>query len=337
MTPTTITLFNNKGGVGKTSLLYHLAWMYRELGWSVLAADLDPQSNLTAAFLAEERLEDVWPPDDDHAATIFGAVEPLMKGVGDIRPAHVEQVDERLHLIAGDLALSTFEDELSTQWPACLDGKERAFRVASAFSRILQAAAARIAADIILVDVGPNLGALNRSALIMTDHVVLPLAPDLFSLQGLRNLGPTLRQWRHQWRERVERKPPGVDLPLPAGRMAPAGYVVLMHAVRLDRPVRAYERWIARIPGEYRASVLGEKPANGEVPNLAQDPHCLDLVKHYRSLMPMSQEAGKPIFLLKPADGAIGGHGAAVVAAYRDFERLARRVARQTGCDGPAG
>ena len=51
-------------------------------------------------------------------------------------------------------------------------------------------------ADLILVDLGPNLGALNRAGLIASDFVVIPLSPDLYSLQGLRNLGPTLRRWR---------------------------------------------------------------------------------------------------------------------------------------------
>ncbi len=60
MNPPVIAFFNNKGGVGKTSLVYHLAWMYHDLGLRVLVADFDPQANLTAAFLAEERLEEIW-------------------------------------------------------------------------------------------------------------------------------------------------------------------------------------------------------------------------------------------------------------------------------------
>ncbi len=43
-----IAFFNNKGGVGKTTLVYHLAWMFAEMKLSVVAADLDPQSNLTS-------------------------------------------------------------------------------------------------------------------------------------------------------------------------------------------------------------------------------------------------------------------------------------------------
>ena len=56
----TVAFFNNKGGVGKTTLVYHLAWMYQELGVGVVALDLDPQANLTTAFLSEERLEQLW-------------------------------------------------------------------------------------------------------------------------------------------------------------------------------------------------------------------------------------------------------------------------------------
>lgn len=71
MTVPVVAFFNNKGGVGKTSLVYHLAWMYADLGLRVIAADLDPQANLTSAFLDEGRLEQLW-PDGPHTNTIFG-------------------------------------------------------------------------------------------------------------------------------------------------------------------------------------------------------------------------------------------------------------------------
>jgi chromosome partitioning protein len=60
--PPIVAFFNNKGGVGKTSLACHLAWMFAERGHRVPAADLDPQANLSAAFLEDfaklaERIE----------------------------------------------------------------------------------------------------------------------------------------------------------------------------------------------------------------------------------------------------------------------------------------
>jgi len=318
-----IAFFNNKGGVGKTSLVYHLAWMFADLGSRVLAADLDPQANLTAAFLDEDQLEslweDLWEGVQDRSNTIYGAIRPLVRGTGDIARPELQTVDDGLALLAGDLTLSAFEDELSTQWLTSLSGNERAFRVLSALWRVMQQAGKDFNADLILADLGPNLGAINRVGLISADYVVIPLSPDLFSLQGLRNLGPTRRKWREEWIDRLKRKPQ-MDLELPRGDMQPLGYVVLQHGVRLDRPVKAYDKWISRIPGEYRTSVLGEK--DDHIP-ISQDPYKLALLKHYRSLMPMAREARKPMFHLKPADGAIGAHLQSAHEAYNDFRALA--------------
>ena len=306
-----ISFFNNKGGVGKTTLVYHLAWMFAEMKLSVVAADLDPQSNLTSMFLDEDRLEQLW-PKERHELTIRGVVDPIMRGLGDIQKPHLEMVDQRLGLLVGDLGLSGFEDKLSEAWPKCHNRDEAAFRTTTALYRAVLKAAEQIDADLVLADVGPNLGAINRSALIASDHVVVPLAPDLFSLQGLRNLGPQLSEWRSTWQE-LKGKNPDSELPMPKGHMKPAGYVVMQHAVRADRPVKAYARWIDRIPAEYRES-------------LGDEPQCLASLKHYRSLMPMAQEARKPMFRLKPADGAIGAHVQAVRDCFLEFEALALQI-----------
>lgn len=321
----TIAFFNNKGGVGKTSLIYHLAWMYADLGLQVIAADLDPQANLTAMFLDEERLEALW-PDGPHRETVFGALQPLLDGYGDIAEPHVEPIQTNIGLLVGDLALALSEDDLNAQWPRAMGEEARAFRVLSAFWRIIERAAHQREASLVLIDVGPNLGAINRAALLAAHHVVIPLVPDLYSLQGLKNLGPTLRRWRVGWLERRSRNPVA-ELSIPAGDMAPAGYMVMQHVVRLDRPVKAYDRWMARIPEVYHEAVLDEVV----LPGLAveDDPHCVAALRHYRSLMPLAQEARKPMFFLKPADGALGGHAAAVQDCYRDFHALARRIAER--------
>jgi chromosome partitioning protein len=332
-----IAFFNNKGGVGKTSLVYHVAWMMADKGLRVIAADLDPQANLTANFLDEDQLETLWPNGDSSATTrrtVFGSIAPLIRGTGDIADAPVVEIEDRLSLVPGDLALSGFEDDLSQEWPGCVDGKERSFRVLSAFWRLLTGAAHQTGAQVVLVDIGPNLGAINRAALIASDHVVIPLGPDLFSVQGLQNLGPTVRRWRVEWAERLP-KNPDPSLALPTGAMVPMGYVLLGHGVRLGRPVKAYQRWMGRIPEVYRASVLG---VDEQAPRVDDDPHCLGQLKHYHSLMPLSYEARKPVFALKPADGAFGGHQAAVAGARRDFSELTDRILSEVGLtEIPAG
>ena len=333
---TTIAFFNNKGGVGKTTLGYHLSWMYADLGASVVVADLDPQANLTAMFLSEDRLEELW-PDGDHPHSILGSISPIMRGLGDISTPHVEQVNDNLGLIVGDLGLSRFEARLSSAWPGCLDGDEAAYRTESAFYRTILKAAEMREADVVLIDVGPNLGAINRAAIIAANFVVFPLAPDLFSLQGLRNLGPTLREWRKEWKDRTDRWRDGSSLSLPSADITPAGYIVMQHAVRAGRPVQAYQKWLHRIPEVYRAEILGDVNA-GAVPGADgadgaddADVNCLATLKHYRSLMPMAQEARKPIFHLKAADGALGGHIYAVQECYDDFMRLSFAIADKCG------
>lgn len=319
-----IAFFNNKGGVGKTSLVYHCAFMFANLGLRVLAVDLDPQSNLSIMALDESRLEALW-PDDDHPLTMYGALAPLFDGTGDVRPVHIESLSNHLGLLVGDLALSRIEDDLSTEWPRCHEGRERAFRVTTAFWRVIDEAAKRYQAAVVLLDVGPNLGAINRSALVASSHVVMPVAPDLFSLQGLKNLGPTLRTWRRTWAAALPQAPGSLGA-MPRGDMSPVGYVLMQHAERLGRPTMAYAKWQTRLPVAYRVSVLNEK----EDPS-SNNHNQIQRIKHYRSLMPMAMEARKPMFSLSNADGAIGAHQANVQQCHDDFHALVKAIADRTG------
>lgn len=334
-----ITFFNNKGGVGKTSLVYHLAWMLSDMGYKVLACDLDPQANLTAAFLNEEQLADLWNIEAQgctkQGSTIMQCLQPLMK-VGDLLTPNLTSVDESLNLIPGDLALAGVEDALSAEWPNSLgsDNLFRPFRILTGFSSIMQKGAEEMGADIILADVGPNLGAINRSALIATDYIIVPLGADLFSLQGLRNLGPTLKRWQKDWKKRRENWSPP-DFPLPSGRMEPIGYVVQQHGVRLGRPIIAYDKWVNRMPAAYARNLL--KREVGPYPDSPTEDkeNALATLKHYRSLVPMAQEARKPVFHLKVADGAFGGHVGAVTSARDDFKVLATKIINKIGLGKP--
>lgn len=327
-----LTFFNNKGGVGKTSLVYHLAWMFSSLGKRVVVADLDPQANLTAAFLDEDVIEGIW-QGQKPGSSIHQCVKPLA-GVGDIASPILQKIAPDLHLLPGDVALSSFEDQLSESWSKSNGDSNlyRPLRIETAFWQVMQKAGEQVKADLILADIGPNLGAINRSVLLATDYVAIPLGADLFSLQGLSNLGPTLRNWRRSWEKRVENWRDSAELQdypdfrLPQGKMQPIGYLCQQYMVRLDRPVKAYDKWVNRIPGVYRKDVLGE-PEETLTPS--HDPHCLATIKHYRSLIPMGQEHRKPVFNLTSADGAIGSHASAVSGAKADFKSLALKIAER--------
>jgi cellulose biosynthesis protein BcsQ len=331
MTPPILTFFNNKGGVGKTTLVYHIAWAFSLLEKRVVIVDVDPQANLTAAFLEEDEIERLW-TGNNVGSTIYQCVKPLT-GVGDIAQPHLQRISPYLFLVSGDASLSGFEETLSNEWPISLGTNNlyRPMRILSSFWQVMMLAAEQIQADVIIADIGPNLGAINRSVLIATDYVAIPLGADLFSLQGLKNLGPTLSNWKKNWAKRLDNwkdSQEACEYPtfmLPRSAMQPIGYLCQQYGVRLNRPVIAYDQWVNRIPGEYRRSVLNEQDTQDTIPN--NDPHCLATIKHYRSLIPMAQEHRKPIFQLTSADGAIGGHASAVQLAEKDFISLAKTIA----------
>ena len=195
-----IAFFNNKGGVGKTTLVYHLAWMMSELRKTVVVVDLDPQANLSSMFLSNatlaNRIED--------KKSIMQALQPIISGTGDVQMPYIESMDQYLHLIIGDLSLATYEDSLSESWSQTLTGSEKHFRNMSSFYRIIKMAADEKEADYVFVDIGPNLGAINRAALISADTLIIPVAADLFSIQGMTNLGNSLKKWRKDWKKRLD-------------------------------------------------------------------------------------------------------------------------------------
>ena len=109
--------------------------------------------------------------------------------------------------------------------------------------------------------------------------------------------------------------------------MNPVGYVVMQHVERKSRPVKAYQRWVSKIPGIYESHVLRQI---SQLRNNDDEENRIGFIKNYQSLMPLAEDARKPVFKLTPADGAIGAHTAAVSRCYSDFEALTREILRRT-------
>jgi cellulose biosynthesis protein BcsQ len=241
-------------------------------------------------FLEESEIEELW-RDENHRDTILGSLYPLIGSQGDIREANAIKIERGLDLIAGDSGLSSFEDLSSEAWSKCLDSNAAVagdgFRVVTAFHRVIARSAENRDADLVLIDVGPNIGAMNRAALIAADFVVIPIEADLFSVQSLGNLGTTLRGWRIGWETRRRGRMP-LGLLMPSGQMKPLGYVLLNPSVRENQPVKSYLKWAKRIPGIYAKDVLGEER---DPTSIDDDPNQLAMLKHFKSLMPMAQDA----------------------------------------------
>ena len=306
---TCIAVFSNVAGIGKTNLVYHLGHMLADMGQRVLLVDCDPQATLTSLCLSEERIEALWQGDVDRRTTIAGFID---------EPLHLEALRPNLALVPGDAAFAAHEDELAIAW-AEAEQEDPSETTTSFLSLGIIWAARSDASDIVLLDLGPSLGAINRAIIGAADFLLTPLAPSLQSMAGLQALGPTLRDWRKQWQTIQAKRP---DL-FPRLILQPLGYVVTQTGMRLTHPVPSYARWLARIPGAYRQTFYrGEGHPSGP----ASDPECLGVLHHQPGLMPLALDARKPMFDLRPADGAIGSHMDSVRRCREDYERLTAQI-----------
>lgn len=322
-----IVLFNNKGGVGKTTFNFHLGHALASVGKKILFVDLDPQCNLTTYICSETEILELWHSN----RSIYHAIEPLIKGVGDFKPIlpHTTN-DTNISLLAGDIRLSIFEELLSKSWLESLSGDERGVRITSAIFRLIQNLSNANKYDYVLMDVGPNLGSLNRAVLLSCDYFFVPLVPDMFSLRGLENIGTTFSTWYNEWNDVKDRFMKKQDSTLSIQNGVPifAGYINLQFNIYRQRATKAWQEWVDKIDPtiiDKLVNIFNELNSD-MVLNLNNSSHKLGDFKNYHSLIPMSQTARKPVFNLTYDDGVIGTHQQTVASCKSDFENLANKI-----------
>lgn len=323
-----IALFNNKGGVGKTTLAFNIAHMAARLGLRTVVLDYDPQCNVTSVFLDEDRLGEAWTADPSEGRTVAACIDLVRRGKGDVLRPSLEYITENLWLLPGHLSLSRFEQTLANEWSRTMAvDNERALDVVTALATLAGLATDKVDAHLAVIDVGPSLGALNRAALLACDGVIVPLAPDRFSLQGLENVGRTLSEWRDDWSFVRQRQRDESDrAALPSHEFTPIGYVIQQYLVRAGGVTGAYARWMKQIPRVYH-DVMGVPPRVVGDMEPSTDRECIHLLKHYASLVPLAQAARKPLFDLKAADGISGSLYKTVAASAAEFEEIVRAIA----------
>lgn len=220
--PDIITVFNNKGGVGKTTLTFHLAHALGELGKRVLLVDLDPQCNLTIFSLPMEAIHDMWLPEDDFIEDFFATKQKIEDSqfntlLNEVRSIHFTlkptedgtaelpflpppaNIGENVDLIPGRLTLHLYEAKVGERWSGIYQGDPLAIRTGTRVRALAYDYASKYGYEIVILDTSPSLGALNRNLLSLADGFIIPCSPDLFSVYGIRNIGSALRTWRKQF------------------------------------------------------------------------------------------------------------------------------------------
>lgn len=219
-----VSLFNNKGGVGKTTLAFHLSWILSEMGKKVLMIDLDPQCNLTICGISEENLEVIWNDEDPFIDDFENAKKSIDEDAfkkinGNHRSIHYilktteDGIDDSqivdlppaimlnpmLGLIPGRLTINTYENAISRRWSDVYQGDPLAIRTITRIRAVAETYAERDGYDYVLIDTSPSLGALNKVIISTVDGFIIPCLPDMFSTYGIRNIGSSLKQWKNEF------------------------------------------------------------------------------------------------------------------------------------------
>ena len=310
----TVAFFNNKGGVGKTTLACNYASFVANKGKRVAIVDCDPQGNASQLLLSDEQWLRLYDAESvDNTRTIYGIFRNILQGDSEIQENISLTSSERFNvdLLAGDSRLALVEDEISSSWGDFAGGKQFGGR-RTLWARGLARYLERQGYDYIVFDVSPSLGALNRSILLGVDAFVTPLGTDLFSLHSIRNICDWLNTINEGYADAYDltkKKVKGDDLHsdiLSPGVVAPrwGGFTTQQYLKTSSggKPIEAYERFKLRI-----VEAAKSLKSHG-VDNILHDFSCAQLgdIPNMFSMPNLAHEAHAPIFSLKSRDGLTG-------------------------------
>ncbi len=323
-----IAVFNNKGGVGKTTLLCNLAaYLARYHSKKILVIDADPQCNATQSMFTDSEIDSLY--DNAKTFTIYSVLHPLSLGKGYSESVHPAwRSDFGCDVIIGDPRLSLKEDLLARDWSSAISGEIRGLRTTFVFSELL---ARCTDYDFVLFDMGPSLGSINRACLLSCDYFISPMSIDIFSLRAIENIRISIENWRKSLSIGIQNIDDQADFPDNARTEMSikfAGYVTQQYTAKTTgkgekRAVNAYERIMRKIPKTIKDNFVEHLQPNERAVGYA-----LGSVPNLHSLIPMAQFARKPIFELKAKDGVVGAHFGKVQEAKKLFGQIAQNLLR---------
>lgn len=322
-----VTFFNNKGGVGKTTLGVNIsAYFALEMKQRILVLDGDPQANTTQMIVSEDEWDLLY-GENKEVFTLQDYLTPITQGDSDIDVKIIKPYSAGMNrfgvdLIPGDPRISIIEDILSDAWNKCISGSIEGFRKSNWLRSIKDYY--NESYDVLFIDVGPSLGALNRSILLNSDYIITPMGSDIFSLMAIKNISTWVTSWKADYENGISlmhRK--GIPFNSFSLNMnvqkstSLIGYSVQQYITKtiknVRRPIKSYEAIINQIPKvmEENLKELIPENINNELLNLGDIPY-------FYSLVPLAQSNNTPIFELKSSDGVSGlqyGH----VTQYKEI------------------
>lgn len=289
-----VCFFNNKGGVGKTTLVANLAaQLALNCNQRILVVDADPQCNLTQYVLSDDDFDATYSALSP-IGTIYDVIHPLSIGKGYSRDLPVRSAPKfGFDVIVGDPRLALKEDLLAQDWRDAKAGGIRGLKTTFLFSNLVERTANNY--DFIFFDMGPSLGAINRSILLSADYFIVPMSIDIFSLWAIRNIGQALTIWRNELANGLKLAEDPAELPKQKSHgenLRFLGYVTQQHKEKkekeVSRVVEAYNTIKKKLPQAVSEGLRGYYPASGFNAHLGD-------IKHLASLAPKSQTLHTPM------------------------------------------
>lgn len=176
----TISIFNQKGGVGKTTSVVNLAVSLSKLNKKVLVIDFDPQANTTTGLGFDKN-------------ELEKSIYKMFYDEGDNYKDYILKSEEGPYLIASENSLSGLEVELVS-----LDEEERLRMLSQIIEELKKDF------DIILIDCPPSLGLLSLNALVASDSIIIPIQTEYYALEGVSELLKTYQTIKESIKEDLE-------------------------------------------------------------------------------------------------------------------------------------
>lgn len=323
-----LTFFNNKGGVGKTTLAFNTAVELANKGYKTVLIDLDPQCNLTRLALGEEYYENTL--FSHISKTIYDVLDGVINGGGDINlAAQFEQVkaaEKNLYLLRGDIKLSDYEELLSTAFNSAAAGQQNGYFITSAIDRFMRAKGMADEVDVFVIDTSPTMGRLNRVILLGADYFAVPMNPDAFSLQGIENLGLKLEEWKSNWRDTGKALAGSIESKFVLdGEALFIGYILNSYNVYSEKPIKDHQQWIDKIPESVKTYLSEKHCRNGLVAASYSEP--LHNIQDYGMIPALCHKDGKAIFDIDPSKLKQGTYDN-LSKAKQEFDELSDNILR---------
>ncbi|MBB6096186.1 cellulose biosynthesis protein BcsQ [Povalibacter uvarum] len=323
-----IAVFNNKGGVGKTTFLCNLASsLARHQKKRVLVVDADPQCNATQYMFDDLTIDKIYEQND---FTLLDVVKPLAQGKGFVQQLRVRHSEAfEVDVIPGDPGMSLEEDRLATDWVQATGGDIRGLRTTFLFSQLLSQCGEY---DFVFFDMGPSLGSINRAVLVAVDYFVTPMSTDIFSVRAIDNISLSLSSWRKKLERALEDVADSLeDLEIddPRWRLQFLGYITQQYTAKTvgeeKRPVKAFDKIAKKIPVRIEKQLIAHFTSR----DLPTSKFELGSIPTLHSLVPLAQSAHTPIFALKASDGVVGAHFTKVKEYASTIREVAKRFESQ--------